>query len=65
MFSVFTLVSPQHESDNDSKRESRSQRSDRTIRYDVLDVVFLLAQCLTEIVQRGLDLVGEGIDAIL
>jgi hypothetical protein len=52
-------VSPQHESDNDTERESRSQRGDWTIRYDVLDMDFLFGQCLAEIVQRGFDLVGD------
>jgi hypothetical protein len=58
-FSVFILMSPQREAHNDAKRKSRSKRGDRTIRYDVFDVVFLLAQGLAEVVQRGLDLIGE------
>jgi hypothetical protein len=64
-FSVFTSVSPQHEANNDTKRESGRKRGDGTIRYDVLDVVFLFAQGRAEIIQRGLDLVGESIGAIL
>ena len=60
-FSVFTLLSPQHEANDDAKRESRSKRGDRTIRYDVLDVAFLFTQGFAEIVQRGLDLIGEGL----
>jgi hypothetical protein len=60
-FSVFTLTSLQREDDNDAKRKSGSKRGDWTIRYHVLDMAFLLAHSLAEIVQRGLDLIGEGL----
>src|ERR1700676_3784945 len=64
-FSVFTSAPPQHEADNDAKRDSRSQRGNRTIRYEAFDVVFPLAQGLAEIVQRGLDLIGERLGTLL
>src|SRR6202049_1420784 len=47
-FSVFTSVSPQHEADNDAERESRSERGNRTVRHEIFDVIFLLAQGLAE-----------------
>src|SRR5258708_22411561 len=64
-FSVFTSVSPQHEADNDAKRESRSERGNRTVRYEIFDVIFLLAQGLAEVVQRSLDLIGERVGSLL
>src|ERR1700737_5169662 len=63
-FSVFTSVSPQHKADHDAKRECRGERGDRPIRDDVLDMAFVLAQGLAEIVQRCLDLIGEGFAAV-
>src|ERR1700680_3440990 len=63
-FSVFTSVSPQHEAENDAKRESRSQRGNRTVRHEVFDVIFLLAQGLAEIVHRGLDLIGDSLGTL-
>src|SRR6202163_2733254 len=63
-FSVFTSVSPQHEADNDAERESRSERGNRTVRYEVFDVIFLLAQGLAELVQRCLDLLGERLGTV-
>jgi hypothetical protein len=56
-FSLFTSLSPQHEADNDAKREGGSQRGDRAIRYDLVEMALLLA----EIIQRCLDLIGESI----
>src|ERR1700676_2550122 len=64
-FSVFTSVSPQNEADNDAERESRSQRGNRTVRHEVFDVIFQLAQGLAEIVQRSLDLIGERVGSLL
>jgi hypothetical protein len=59
MVSVFTLVSPQHETDNHAKRECGGERRDRTVRYEFLDVIFLLTQGLAELIQPGLDLIGR------
>src|ERR1700722_12840384 len=64
-FSVFTLVSPQREADDDAEREGGCKRGDRTIRYDVLEMAFLFAQGLAEIIQRGLDLIGERLGTAL
>ena len=50
-FSVFTLVPPQHQADDDAKRERGSERGNRTLRYQALDVIFLLIQGLAEFVQ--------------
>ena len=58
-------MSPQHETDNDAKRECRGERCERPIRYNVLDMAFLLAQGLAQLVQRGLDLIGESLGAVL
>src|SRR5260370_28538333 len=63
-FSVFTSVSPQHKADNDAKRECRGERCDRTFRYGVLDVAFLLAQGLAKIIQRCLNLIGESLGGV-
>src|ERR1700688_2129103 len=58
-FSVFTLVSPHHEADDDAKRECRDER-----RYEIFDMIFLLAQGLAQIIQRCLDLIGESLGAL-
>ncbi len=59
MFSVFTSVPPQHEADDDAKREGGRERGDRPLRYEILDVAFLLIQRLAEFVERRLNLIGE------
>src|SRR5260370_30723668 len=64
-FSVFTSMSPKHETDDDAKRECGGERGDRTIRYKFLDVIFLLAQGLAKLIQRCLDLIGERFGAVL
>jgi hypothetical protein len=58
-------VPPQHDADHDTKRECGGERCDRTIRYELLDVTFLLAQGLAELIQRSLDLIGESLGAVL
>ena len=63
-FSVFILMSLQHEADNDTKCKGGSKRGDRTVRYDVLDVAVLLAQGFAKIVQRGPDLIGENLGPV-
>src|SRR5260370_24226505 len=65
MFSVFTSVPPQHEADHDAERERRSKRGNRAIRYEIIEVVFLLTQGLAEVVQGGLDLVSQSLRMIL
>src|SRR6266478_3676543 len=63
-FSVFTLVSPQHETDDDAERECRSERRDRAIRNKILDMAFFLAQGFAEIVQCCFDLICERLGAV-
>jgi hypothetical protein len=58
-------VSPQHETDDDAKRECRRERRDRAIGNEILDMAFFLAQGLAEIVQCCLDLICERLGAVL
>jgi hypothetical protein len=64
MFSLFMLVPPQHEADNDAEREGGSERRDRPLRDDAFEISFVLAQGLAEVVQCNLDLFGESLGAI-
>ncbi len=48
----------------DAERKGRRHRCNRALRDQRLDMVLLFAQGLAELIQGGLDLVGEGVGAI-
>src|SRR5438552_12625948 len=60
-FSEFILVLPQQKADHYAKREGGGERSDRTVRDELLEMVLLLLQGVAKVVQGGLDLIGESL----
>jgi hypothetical protein len=56
-------VPPQHEADDDAKREGRGKRGDRAIRDQFFDMILFCAQGLAELAQGALDLVDKRVGA--
>jgi len=60
-----TLGPPHHQADNQAQRKCGGEGRHGTISDKRFEAVFLFAQGLAELIQRGLDLTDKSLSAVL